>query len=181
MAVSQLRVPSQIDPRLVKAVTILGGLMLLIVPMVNTLFGQYPPFLHVIAPLLLLLGVEQLYSQSKESSTTVEPAGFRILALGLVLGALAMGILGYMFVIEAGYMIILILAAVALVGIGLVVLGSAIVGRTLWHVQTVPRWLAVFFAIALLCDLLINVYITLTLGIGIAFYGLAWICIGYYL
>ncbi|GAA0242426.1 hypothetical protein GCM10009000_067600 [Halobacterium noricense] len=92
-----------------------------------------------------------------------------------------MGVFGYMFVIEVGYMIILLLTAMALIGIALVVLGSGIVGRTLWRAQTVPQWLAAFFAVALLCDLLISAYITLSFGSGIAFYGLAWVSLGCYL
>jgi hypothetical protein len=181
MTVSQLRISSRLDPRLVKAATILGGLMLLLVPMANTIFTHYPPYLYVVGPLLLLPGVDQLYAQSKDRYTTVEKAGFFILALGLVLGAIAMGVLGYIFVIEAGYMIILILFTLVLIGIGLAALGSGIVGRTLWRAQTIPRWLAAFFAIALLCDVFVNAYITLLFGSGIAFYGLAWVCLCYYL
>ncbi|MFH5802072.1 hypothetical protein [Haladaptatus sp. CMAA 1911] len=155
--------------------------MLLLIPLANTLFAHYPPYLHVIGALLLLPGVDRLYTHSKDRDTAVEKTGFLILALGLIVWAVVMAVLGYMFAIEAGYMIIILLAALALIGIGLVALGSGSVGRLLWHTQIVPRWLAGFFAIALLCDVLLMAIITLKVGIGVGFYGLAWVCLGYYL
>lgn len=152
---------------------VLGGVLWTLIP---AAWSQYPGLIRGlgIVPILLLAGVYGIWRQSREKLASVD---FLFLGAGFVLlTALAL----WNATLPGGtpFVAVFVLGLPALVALLLVGIGSVLLAYRLSVAESLPRWGAVLFAVALPLDPLFNALVTPILGVGVSLYGLAWVALG---
>lgn len=156
---------------------LLGGVFWALVPVLDDVIPGFVA-VAVVAPVLLLFGVVELHDRYGDVYGSTGRAGNLLLGVGLVLGTIA----AVAWVTLAGGLVtIFVVGLPALTGAVAVAVGSGLLAYALVAAESIPRSLAVAFALALPASPLVNAVLTPLLSVGVGTYGLAWVAMSVHL
>ncbi|MFB6195114.1 MAG: hypothetical protein ABEI80_03010 [Haloplanus sp.] len=167
-------VPALTDARVRAGLTVVGGVLWALVPV---LFRAAPRFVDVavVVPPCLALGLLEIhrrYGTALDRSGTV---GERFVAIGLAGGFVA---LLANAVYPNALFKLLVVGLPAFVGGVCLAIGTPLLAYALWRIRRVSTSLAVVWGLAVPASVALNAVVTPRLNAGLGLYGIAWTLVG---